>query len=49
MSKEDLRKLVLMRFCGKITRAEVLRYVSDKDLIELEIELYPEYLRLKKA
>lgn len=49
MSKEDLKKLVLMRFCGKITRAEVLRYVSEKDLVELEIEVYPEYLRLKRA
>lgn len=49
MTIKEIRKLVLERMQGKIKRAELLEIMSDKELTEWEIRVYPEYLSKKRV
>ena len=49
MTIKEIRKLVLERMQGKIKRQELLEWLTEKELTEWEIRVYPEYLRRKRA
>lgn len=49
MNANEIRKVVLQRMQGKIKRQELLEWLTEKELTEWEIKVYPEYLRRKRA
>lgn len=49
MTIKEIRKLVLERMQGKIKRQELLEWLTEKELTEWEIRVYPEYLSKKRA
>lgn len=46
---EQKTKLILLRMMGVISREELLKRISEDELTELEIKLYPKYQKLKKG
>lgn len=49
MNASEIRKVVLQRMQGKIKRQELLEWLTEKELTEWEIRVYPEYLNKKRA
>ena len=47
MSKQEIKKLIVMKWLGVVKRSEILKHVSDRELTELEIEMYPILLKAK--
>lgn len=44
---EQKTTLILLRMMGVISREELLKRISEDELTELEIKLYPKYQKLK--